>query len=204
MKVHFLILLSIVFMGVSPLAQAQQDTAPLPNIENFKNLVITFCRTGFYNREKTRCYTREFLEQRGDDFVFLTQYDGSRKKVEVVMSEHHNLKVRRNGNTFKPDSRMFQFPLHVGKTWKGAYEQEVSGSIRTRTRSVQVVGFGDVRIKAGTFKAFQMSSLNQLSTAQNPATEKYSYCPEIASICSYESPEFDIYEEVVSVSKKTP
>jgi len=204
MRVFLSILLSTLFAGVSPLTQAQQDTAPVPSVESFKNLVLTFCRTGFYNREKVRCYTREFLEQRGNDLVFLTQYDGSRKKVEITLSEHHSMKIRGNGGTFKPDSGMFQFPLHVGKTWKRDYEQEVGGSVRMRTRHAEVVKFEEIHIKAGTFKAFQISAFNQLSTARTPATEKYFYCPEIASVCLYESREFDIYEEVTQVTKKTP
>lgn len=171
-------------------------------MEILKSQILKYCSSDFFIRENQRCYTVEFLEQRGDDLVFLRQTEGSKNKTEFIYDK--NLSSKKAGQTtYKPSSYFLQFPIAVGNEWKGSYVIESrAGNLRNRTRSSEVRNFGDLIIKAGSFKAYEIQAFNQLSTATNPATEKYYYCPEIAAICKYESREFDLYYEVVSVTKK--
>ena len=174
--------------------------APEPN----KDMVIKTCSTGYYLRENPKCLTKEFLERRGDDLVFLVQEGENPDKKEYILTGDLSTKVRPYPPaTYKPHSYFLQFPMKNGSSWKGSFEQEGSnGRIQKRTRSAEVVGYGDIKLPAGVFKAYEIHAYNQWSEASRPAREKYFYCPELSTICSYESIEFDIHAVVVEVRKK--
>lgn len=166
------------------------------------NSVVTLCRTGYYNRESVQCQTREFLERRGTDLVYLVRRDGG-EPAELVVTKDLSTKVRPFPPAmYAPHSYFLQFPLHVGKSWQGTFVQTSGNQTHQRTRTAKVTGYEDVVLKAGTFKAYKIEAYNQLSTAMRPAVEIYFYCPELGVICSYESREFDIREEVVAISRR--
>lgn len=170
--------------------------------EPTKGLTVKTCKTGYYLREKPQCITTEFLERRGDDFIFLVQEEGAQEKKETVLNKDLSTKVRPYPQaTYKPHSYFLQFPMKNGTSWKGSYEQEGSGRIQNRTRSAEVVGYGDITLPGGVFKAYEIRTMNQLSGASRPAKEKYFYCPALAMVCSYESVDFDMHFVVVEVKK---
>lgn len=171
--------------------------------EPTKGLVVKTCKTGYHVREKPECLTTEFLERRGEDFVFLVQEEGSKEKKETIFNKDLGTKVRPFPYaTYKPHSYFLQFPMKNGNSWKGSFEQESSnGRVQKRTRSAEVVGYGDITLPGGVFKAYEIRATNQLAEAYRPAMEKYFYCPGLAMICSYESPDFDLYQVVVEVRK---
>ncbi len=180
-------------------AFAQEASAPEPD----KNLVVKTCKTGYYLREKPQCLTTEFLERRGDDLVFLIQEDGSQEKKESIFTRDLSTKVRPYPPaTYKPHSYFLQFPMKNGSSWRGLFEQDSSGRVQNRTRNAEVVGYGDITLPAGVFKAYEIRATNQLSTANRPAMEKYFYCPALSIVCSYESQDFDMHVVVVEVRKK--
>lgn len=178
-------------------AQAPVVQAPAPS----KDLIVKVCATDFFDRNP-RCETRQFLEKRGDDFVYLVQQDGTQEKGELVLTTHLSTKVRPfPPATYAPHSYFLQFPLENGRSWKGNFDQTSGSDTRNRTRTAQVTGYVDLTLKAGTFKAFRIDAYNQWSQATRPAVERYHYCPDLSMICQYESREFDIKLEVVEVTK---
>lgn len=189
----------VLFNAVVHMAFAQGSAVQAP--EPSKDLIVKIFNTDFYDRN-LRCYTRQFLERRGDDLVFLLQNDGSQEKGELVLTSHLSTKVRPYPPaTYIPHSYFLQFPLEKGKSWKGTYDQTSGGRTRNRTRSAEVTDYVDLTLKAGTYKAFRIQAYNQWSEARSPAIEDYYYCPELSVICRYESREFDSKSEVVEVRK---
>lgn len=184
----------LVFAGEAPVSLTPEPT---------KGLVVKTCESGYYLREKPRrCLTTEFLERRGEDLVFLVQENGGGEKKEAIFNKDLGTKVRPFPYaTYKPHSYFLQFPMKNGNSWSGVYEQEGSGRIQNRSRGAEIVGYGDITLPAGVFKAYEIRAVNQLSGASRPAMEKYFYCPALAMICSYESQEFDMYLVVVEVKK---
>jgi len=181
------------------LASAEGPIVQAP--EPSKDLIIKICSTDFFDRN-SRCDTRQFLERRGDDFVYLVQRDGSQKKGELILTNHLSTKVwPYPPTTYMPHSYFLQFPLESGRTWKGTFDQTSGGQTKNRTRTARVTGYVDLKLKAGTFKAFRIDAYNQWSEARSPAVERYHYCPELSMICHYESREFDLKQEVVEVTK---
>lgn len=199
MKKFLVIMFAFAFSSV---AFAQEALAPEPS----KDLVVKVCTTGYYNRENPRCATAEFLERRGDDLVFLVQPErlgGKDIKRELVLTSHLNTKARPYPPaTYNPHSFLLQFPLKVGKKWSGTFDQKTLKGTYNRTRTAEVVGYGDLKLKAGVFKAYEIRAHNQWLLARNPAVEKYYYCPELFMICSEESAEHDYHQEVVEVIRK--
>lgn len=180
-------------------AQAPVVEAPQPS----KDLIVKVCTTDFFDRN-SRCETRQFLEKRGDDFVYLVQQDGTQEKGELVVTTHLSTKVRPfPPATYVPHSYFLQFPLESGRSWKGNFDQTSGSDTRNRTRTARVTGYVDLTLKAGTFKAFRIDAYNQWSQATRPAVERYHYCPDLSVICQYESREFDMKQEVVEVTKAT-
>lgn len=165
-------------------------------------VVVTLCRTGYYNKENPQCQTREFLERRGNDLVYLVRRDGE-EPAELVVNEDLSTKVRAfPPATYVPHSFFLQFPLHVGKNWKGTFTQTSGDKIQTRTRTAEVIAYKDIVLNIGTFKAYEIRAYNQLSTATRPAVEKYFYCLDLGVVCAYESREFDFREEVTAINRR--
>lgn len=144
------------------------------------------------------CRTRQFVERRGDDFVFLVTDEKTGKTGELILSSNLGTKVRPfPPATFAPESFFLRFPLEVGSRWSGTFDQ--SGVLRTR--SARVTGYSDLVLKAGTFKAFRIDAENKRQDRSTPAFERYYYCPELAIVCKYESRDFNQRWEVVEVKK---
>lgn len=190
----------ILLTAASITAVGAQDTvvqAPTPD----KDHIIKVCTTDFFERNRS-CETRQFLEKRGDDLVYMVQKDGSSEKGELIMTSNLSTKVRPfSPATYVPHSFFLAFPMGIGKTWKGNFEQTSGGQTRNRTRTAEVTAYLDLKLQPGMFKAFRIEAYNHWSEAPRPAVERYHYCPALSMICQYESREFDIKQEVVEVTK---
>lgn len=177
------------------------EAPPLPE----KGLVLKFCRTNYYG-QNALCYTREFLEQRGNDLVFLVQEDGSATKKELVIAlqdGYFGLRIRPIGvlNTYAPHAFQAKFPLRVGTRWEGTWTQIGSEGAISRTRTAEIIGYGEIKIEAGSFKAFEIRSSNQRQGRNSPAQEHYYFSPELFAIVMFESKEFNMKEQVVEVRR---
>jgi hypothetical protein len=194
-------IVSVLLISAAGLVYAQSPIVRAP--EPSTDLIVKVCTTDFFDRN-ARCDTRQFLEKRGDDLVFLIQQIGTQEKGELVLTGQLSTKVRPYPlATYSPHSYFLQFPLEVGRKWKGTFEQTSGSNTQTRTRTARVTGYVDLKLKAGTFKAFKIDADNQWSQARRPADESYHYCPDLSMICQYESREFDLKWEVVEVAKST-
>jgi len=178
----------------TPASPRKVVEAPRP--EDLKNLVVETCTWTYFSRTLQGCSKREFVEEKNGSLVFAIT--GRTRKVTLVTNPELNVQERGDGAIFSPHSFQLQFPLAVGNRWSGTFQQ----GPYTRTRSAQIVNESPVTLKAGTFSAVEIRARNQRLDVQNPAHERYWYCPEILSVCKYESPEFDIRSEVVSVHRK--
>lgn len=178
-------------------AQGIVVQAPAPD----KDQIVKVCTTDFFERNRS-CETRQFLEKRGDDLVYMVQKEGESAKGELIVTGHLSTKVRPfSPATYVPHSFFLNFPIAVGASWKGTFDQTSGGQTRNRTRTAEVTGYVDLKLKAGTFKAFRIDAYNHWSEAPRPAVERYHYCPALSMICQYESREFDMKQEVVEVTK---
>lgn len=178
-------------------AQVPATQAPDPS----KDLIVKICTTDYFDRN-SRCETRQFLEKRGNDFVYFVQQEGTDEKGELVLTDNLSTKLRPfPPATYEPHSYFLQFPLENGRTWKGTFDQTSGSEKHNRTRTARVTGYVDLALKAGTFKAFRIDAYNQWNQATRPAVERYHYCTELSMICQYESREFDMKQEVVEVKK---
>jgi len=171
-----------------------------------RDIILRFCRAT-YNGQNEFCYTREFLEQRGNDFVFLIQEDNNPEKKELILTLQEGffgIKVRPMGvpQTYVPHAFQVKFPLRVGTHWSGSWSQTaLDQAVLQRTRTAEVIGHGDVKTKAGTFKGFEIRSNNQRLGVRNSAREHYYFSSDLFAVILYESFEFDMREEVVDVRR---
>jgi len=191
----------VVLTWAAGLVNAQVPIARAP--EPSTDVILKVCTTDFFDRN-SQCDTTRFIEKRGDDLVYLVRQARTKEEGELVLTSQLSTKVRPfPPATYSPHSYILQFPLEVGRSWKGTFEQTSGSHTQTRTRTARVTGYVDLVLKAGTFKAFRIDADNHWSQAQRPAVERYHYCPDLSTICQYESREFDLKWEVVEVRKST-
>lgn len=195
--------MNIIFVAVMSLflslqAKAVSVNAPSPS----PDLLIRVCVMDYFNSYKQpSCQTRQFLERRGNDFVYLIQKDGESERKELILDSSLSSKVRPySPATYVPHSYMLQFPMEVGKKWEGSYVQTGNNRSENRIRFGQVKDYGSITIKAGTFQAFHVLAHTQLD-ARRSVVESYFYCPDLAMICRYESRDFGLREEIVKVTR---
>jgi hypothetical protein len=103
-----------------------------------------------------------------------------------------------NGNERKrySDTRrmIFNFPLTIGKQWKGYYETPPVGTwgVNQWHETYQVLGWEDINVRPGKFKSIKLEYKIEKSTPRTGPTSKskawYWYSPEIKNIvkCQYE------------------
>ena len=89
---------------------------------------------------------------------------------------------------------ILNFPLTIGKQWKGYYETPPAGTwgVYQWHETFQVLGWEDVGVRAGKFKAIKLEYKIEKSTPRTGPTSKssawYWYSPEIKNFvkCQYE------------------
>lgn len=186
-----------------PCVAQERALQPAPSNE----LVLEVCSTQYARSIEVKCRTREFVEQRGSELVFLVK-DPNGQSGEMVLNQDLSTKIRPLPYaTYAPHSHFLKFPLYVGAKWEGTYDQEGGGRTQNRTRTAEVVAYEEVTLKDGKkYKAFKIVSYNKWNdpSVRRAASETYWYCPELASACRYESPDFDLREEVTSVTRRPP
>ena len=148
------------------------------------------------DKEKGRCFTLEYKGKRpagesgSQSHVFLFN-----ERAEETLTE--NMQTLRRDSTnirFEPHNFSFDFPLSVGKTWRGSYDVVPAQFPRSnRTKIAKVTEYKDVTVPAGTFKAFKIEYENWLNQpgATRPADEVMYWCPAVNWYCMYESEAFN-------------
>jgi len=201
MKNTVVLLVGLLFSAFSVFAQDVVVETSTPD----KDIILKFCRETYYSGQNRVCYTREFLERRGNDFVFLIQEDGNPEKKEQVFAlqdGYFGIRSRPMGvpQIYVPHAFQVKFPLQVGTHWSGSWIQ-TGTAVLQRTRTAEVISYEDVKPKAGTFKGFEVRSYNQRLGVRNPARERYYFSPELFALILYESPDFDMREVLVEVRR---
>jgi uncharacterized caspase-like protein len=87
---------------------------------------------------------------------------GKRGSVRTTHDWNWLMLVARDGvpRTFDPYIPQFSFPLEPGKSWEGRYMQaRTSGHTFQHDATVTVVGWEEVTVPAGTFKALKMTGI---------------------------------------------
>ncbi len=187
MKRMLMILLAVVFIGSYVFAQEKidppiwgvgdkwtfrfKDTLTVKDADEKTYTVLWENATG--TRETVTIYDRSTLNKTG------IMEGGKRKEYK--------------GGTKK----LLDFPLFVGKTWEGRF---VSRPTRSGLgdpefiylETFKVVGWEDVEVKAGRFKAFKIEYKQEISGRSAVGKAWYWYSPEVKYFvkCQYETTGF--------------
>jgi len=95
---------------------------------------------------------------------------------------------------FEPTVPLYSFPLEPGKTWQTKYRTTRSdGRVFDNDRSVTVVGWEEVKVPAGTFRALKISSLTWYRRVDSGGSGggrsvfNYWYAPEVKRLIKSET-----------------
>ena len=160
------------FLGMAllaPLAVSSQEaqTAEKPDVKPGDRWV--YRQMDYWTNQVTSVVTREVVNVTRD-VIQLVSKGGDGKEFDEVHTAHWNIVVLRNA-VYEPHDGMLQFPLQVGKTYPVAYEVAFgpTRSFRARVeRTARVVGWEDVEVPAGKFRALKIEldgSYQRLDTA---------------------------------------
>ncbi len=96
--------------------------------------------------------------------------------------------------TVEPDDSLYRFPLVPGATWSAATREVLPSFTRNLNSRVNVVGWEEVQVPAGTFRAMKISRSSEVSwqafagqpTQQARRVTAVWYVPELRNIARLE------------------
>jgi hypothetical protein len=189
------LILAVLF---SALALGDEARAPKPilikgDTWTFKTLVDT---PSLGRQEAVEQFTVTFANESSILGVSIRTVDG--KSVETDWAWDSNLNYvatttvgvtgESNKIVYSPGRGTFRFPLKVGDKYDAAYEVITGARDYTRTafrfaRTAQVVGWEDVTVPAGKFRALLIQSDGTMTNVENgrrgATSEKIWYSPEV-------------------------
>jgi hypothetical protein len=222
MKISFLILLSLAFVGCTPASRepaapssqpasadagsdavSPEAAAAAPRIEK----PPTF-QKGYKLTFRSRTSTYDVTYQGEEDGMLVFHYD-TRGKLPFDRLYTRDLKMvgindAQRETRFTPPVGNVDFPLYVGKKWEVAYKATSNQQQSTGQTSVEVLAFEPVQVPYGTVDAFRIRVRNtsrQISR-MNPY-ETYWYSPDIGFFVKHETnkPVYEDPFELIAVSK---
>ena len=108
------------------------------------------------------------------------------QEIDSTFTAEWNFVSSANGGIFNPDQGLFRFPLRPGDTHEARYSTKfpLQGAYEVRhERRVKVVGWEDVTVPAGKFRALRVESegrFQRVDTAiSGTAKETAWYAPEV-------------------------
>ena len=148
------------------------------------------------DQEKGRCFTLEYKGKRsnGESGVQAHVFLYNDTAEEILTENMQTLRRDVTNLRFEPHNFSFDFPLSVGKAWRGTYDVVPAQFARSsRTKIAKVTGYLEVTVPAGTFKAFKVEYANWLNQqgVTRPADEVMYWCPAVNWYCLYESEAFN-------------
>jgi hypothetical protein len=157
-----------------------------------------YCDYDLRTNEKKGCHTLEYIEGRNigtgsGEHIFQRKEMDSGATSEVRLTEQLATRFRGlDGATFEPHNYTFEFPFQVGSRWRGQYDirfEKDPSRNQNRTKTAEVVGYEDVKVPAGDFKAFKIKYDNWRNErgVTRPADEVVYFCPDLGVWCLYES-----------------
>jgi hypothetical protein len=111
---------------------------------------------------------------------------GSRKESDATWSSEWNAVVLPDEGVVEVEKGMFQFPLSPGRQYAAAWDMRRprAGAFHVRhERSVTVVGWEDVEVPAGKFRALKLQADGHYRRFDRPAADEarntYWYVPQV-------------------------
>ena len=113
-------------------------------------------------------------------------YSGGRRETDADWTDEWNQVARSDGGVFTTDSGLFHFPFQVGKEYEVNYDLTLprQGNFRVlHQRLVKVVGWEEVTVPAGRFKALRIQAngtyKRQDRSLIGEVTVSYWYVPQV-------------------------
>ncbi|MBA4371453.1 MAG: hypothetical protein C0402_01180 [Thermodesulfovibrio sp.] len=159
-------------------------------------------RWEYMRRDKT--ISHEFVGTQNETLVFHLQWDAwkdeGKKETEFRNADLNLIKVineKGEEEVMTPYRGPFNFPLWTGKKWSYSFSSSAkvkssgAGELVTVDAHVKVVAYEQVKVPAGTFRAFKIEETRQnrgakRGLAQYGTTITFWYSPEIKSIIKIE------------------
>ena len=140
----------------------------------------------------------EFWYHIGGSSIMVEEYEGVKDGLHAFRRALQNVTVLytpdlavaridhafANDEIFEPDNGELDFPLAIGKTWTREYRvrSEITMYATKRTRSCEVLDFGQAETQAGEFIAYRIvCTLTELGTA-GVEQEEVLYSPDVGRI----------------------
>nr|WP_316642539.1 hypothetical protein [uncultured Roseateles sp.] len=184
MKMPAAALLSLL-LGLTGLPSEAQDPGtvdkPNPRVGDSRIYVVLDSMTKVRQREEDTVVTAVSAEQ-----IEVTERNQS-----VLSLYDQNLALLQTGERrFSPRVEPLQFPLAVGKRWthSNSYDHASCGKTTTELRN-QVVGWEEVKVPAGTFRALRIDSEGTWRNrcASDRSQYKFWYVPKVKWLVRSES-----------------
>jgi hypothetical protein len=169
-----------------PLACAAQREAPVPAPEVKVGDTWTYQRMDYdANQRRNRYEMRVVFAERGVIQVVSTQRNKEGEVDTTYTSEWNAVTIP--GRVFNPHTGWFKFPLQVGATYNAAFDVTLLKKNIAESRNerqVKVVGWEDVVVPAGRFRALKVVSEGHFQRLDNTFMKGTSrnviwYVPEI-------------------------
>ena len=180
--------LLILVVAALPAAAAAEDRVDRPELRAGDRWTYRFVRSGpKVKNPKARVYELvvTFVGPKAMQSV-QTQPDG--KQIDTTWTPEWNVVNDMRSGSFYPDSGTFRFPLRPGATYTSTYEVARPKADKTDAREtleVRVVGWEEVTVPAGTFRALRVEATGTSQRldlpargrrhARNPGTLRYVY-----------------------------
>jgi hypothetical protein len=165
---------------------AQPDDAPVPRPEIKPGDSWTYRRVEYPTNHARGPFTETVTFANDRVIEMLSDRRRDAKELDTTYTADWNLVSSRNTGIFDPDQGLFKFPLRPGDTHEARYEVRfpLKGAYHVRhQRRVKVVGWEEVSVPAGRFRALRLESdgaFERLDTQlSGTAKEVAWYVPEV-------------------------
>ena len=153
------IALAVVALSFVGVCYAQADAVPRPQVKPGDHW--TYRRIDYETQRRGSAFTETvtFANQRIIEIVGDRRRDD--KEIDTTYTAEWNLISSRNSGIFEPDQELFKFPLRPGDAHDARYEVRFprQGAYEVRhARHVKVVGWEEVSVPAGKFRALRIES----------------------------------------------
>ncbi|MGH7949152.1 MAG: hypothetical protein ACREQF_08015 [Candidatus Binataceae bacterium] len=223
MKVGFVILAVLVFVGCSAVSRERASRSSRPDAADARPITLSSnpavtdgpriespptYQKGYKLTYRSR--TSDFtVSYEGEDNGLLVFHYDTREKLPYDYLYTRDLKLAgitdaQQQNRFEPPVGYVDFPLFVGKTWQVSYKATTNSSHSMGHTAVEVMAFEPVQVPYGTVNAFRIRVRNSnREVARNNPYETYWFSPDIGYYVKHDTNK-PIYEdpyELIAVSK---
>jgi hypothetical protein len=173
--------IALSFVGV---CHAQADAIQRPHVKPGDSWTY---RRMDYAANKQTGRLQEVVTFANERVIQVVDHRGtSEKEVDATYTSDWNYVSSPNGRVFQPDQGLFRFPMNAGDTHEAHYNMKdpTAGAFEVRfDRHVKVIGWENVTVPAGTFRALRIESEGPFQRldigVKGTAKETAWYAPEV-------------------------